>query len=156
MTETHFDAPNDLVIFGTALRTSAKTAAEDIPAFWQRFMRDGLAARLPRRSDDDGVYAVYCDYESDHGGAYTMVLGVAVDAGAEVPAGVRRVRVPKGRYARFRAEGDPAQVVWQTWAHVNEQWIGRRERRYIADFERYDPRAMGSGSVRAEIVVGLV
>jgi predicted transcriptional regulator YdeE len=147
---------DDLIILGIALRTSAAAAGQDIPGFWQRFQQEGLTDRLPRRGVDDGaVYAVYCDYESDGGGAYTMVLGVAIDAATDVPAGLRRVRIPAGRYAQFVVTGNPAEVIWQAWMYVNGEWPRRGERRYIADYERYAPDAFSGGTVRAEIVVGL-
>jgi predicted transcriptional regulator YdeE len=84
-----------------------------------------------------------------------MVLGVAVDAHAAVPEHMRRTRIPSGRYARFHAEGDPTQVIWQTWQHINERWEQRTERRYIADFERYTPESQAGGTVKADVVVGL-
>jgi predicted transcriptional regulator YdeE len=156
MTAQHFDSPDDLIILGIALRTSADAAARDIPGFWQRFEQEGIAGRLPRRRGDDGsIYAVYCDYERDARGPYTMVLGVAIDAETEVPAGMRRVRIPAGHYARFVVTGNPAQVIWQAWMYIVGEWEHRHERRYIADYERYAPDAMAGGTVQADIVVGL-
>ena len=155
MREELFEIPDDLVIIGIALRTSPATAAADIPAFWQRFLQEGIPAGLPRRNDDASVYAVYCDYESDHRGPYTMVLGVAAGATTPVPAGRRRVRVPQGRYARFVANGDPHQVVWKAWMHINEQWDRRDRRRYLADFERYPADSTSGQEIHADVVVGL-
>jgi len=151
MPPTHFDQTRDLVILGLPVRTSAASAAADIPAHWQRFMQSDLAARAP----DADVFAVYCDYESDAAGPYTMVLGVAVAPDAPVPAGLRRVRIPAGEYARFSAQGHPAEVVWKTWAHVNGAWDGRPKRRYIADFERYTRAAMTPTSVAVDVAVGV-
>ncbi|MFP2905920.1 GyrI-like domain-containing protein [Pyxidicoccus sp. 3LFB2] len=141
----------ELVIIGPAVRTSPEQAARDIPAFWQRFMQESLPL-LPGASD---VYAVYCDYESDYRGPYTMLLGVRADAATPVPEGMRKVVIPRGDYARFMARGDPAQALWRTWAHVWSQWERRGERRYAADFERHALAAMGQGLVEAEVVVGL-
>ena len=154
MTPEYVELSDDLVIVGTAMRTSPRTAASDIPALWQRFMQQDLARQLPRRTDDPAVYAVYCDYESDFRGPYTLVLGVAADARADVPEHMRRTRIPSGRYARFHAEGDPTQVIWQTWQHINESWDQRTERRYIADFERYAPESLAGDAVKADVVVG--
>src|SRR5215470_11206737 len=100
MDAERIDNRADIVIIGIALRTSNAEAMATIAAHWGRFMQEGIAARLPQKPDDAAVYAVYCDYEADHTRAYTLVLGVAVDARAEVPAGMRRVRVPAGAYAR--------------------------------------------------------
>lgn len=149
----HVDLATDRVILGLAVRTSLATAAIDIPAHWSRFMEEGIAARLASSTGD--LYAVYCDYESDFRGPYTMVVGVGVAVDVTVPSGLRRVRIPAGRYASFDAKGDPAQVIWQTWAHVNGAWPDRGRRRYIADFERYPAGTLRPDHVVAEIGVGV-
>jgi len=155
MKPTLIELTSDLVIIGPSVRTSPATAGTDIPALWQSFMAGGMASKLPARKDDAHLYAVYCDYQTDSAGRYTMVLGVAADAAAPIAEGTRRVRIPAGKYASFVAKGDPAKVIWQTWMHVNTEWDGRARRRYIADFERYDPSAMSPGKAEAAIVVGI-
>jgi predicted transcriptional regulator YdeE len=155
MKNERISVPNDLVIVGLAIRTSPAAAGADIAAVWQRFMSEGTAQRLERDLADASVYAVYCDYQSDHDGPYSMVLGVAVHANAPVPAGLRRVRVPAGPYARFVASGDMGTAVWEVWSHVNGVWERPGTRRYIADFERYAPDAMADGKVTADVMVGL-
>lgn len=155
MNPSPIDLSQDFVVVGIAVRTSPERAGIDIPAAWQRFMSDD--AKPPPGAKNDGyAYAVYCDYESDHGGSYTMVLGVEVEPTAPVPPGMRRVRVPFGKYVSFAAKGDPREVVWNTWVHVNTQWDGRERRRYIADYERYALGAMTATSVDALVVVGVV
>ncbi|QSQ21869.1 effector binding domain-containing protein [Pyxidicoccus parkwayensis] len=141
----------DLVIIGPAIRTSSEKAGQDIPLFWQRFMRE----HLPALKDARDVYAVYCDYESDYRGPYTLVIGTRVSAEAPVPEGLRRVVIPRGEYARFIARGDPAQALVRSWAHVWNDWERRGARRYVADFERHDLAAMTRGTVEAEVHVGL-
>jgi predicted transcriptional regulator YdeE len=138
-----FERTTELVVIGLAQRLEASVAATEIPRLWQRFQREHA---LPRPPGDAATYAVYCDYESDWRGAYTLVLGVAAAADAPVPAGMRRVAIPPGRYARFSANGDPAQVIWQTWMHINTVWCGARQ--YLADYERYTDD-------EAEIAVGV-
>jgi len=155
MKSEYFENLNDLIIIGPAITTFAQAAAQDLPAFWQRFMAEGIAARLPSHNGDASLYAVYCDYENDYRGRYTMVIGVAVDAETPVPDGMRRIRIPKGNYARFLAEGDPSQVIWRTWEYINKDFEGQSRRRYIADFERYAPAPMTANKVQAEIIVGL-
>lgn len=144
--------PHDLTIIGLAIRTRAEATAQDIPALWSRFYQEGIAQRLPAL--DPQIYALYCDYESDFAGAYTMVLGVACAADAAVPAGLRRVRVPAGRFATLAVSGDPAQVVGRGWDHINGAWPGKEGRRYVADFERYSRVTFGDAD--AEICVGLL
>lgn len=132
----------DIVIVGVSIRTSPETAMHDIPALWKRFLGDG--------GTPGPVYAVYCDYDSDSSGAYTLVLGGQASMSSPVPPGRRRVRIPSGTYTTFHADGDPADVVWKTWHHINTEWTARDRRRYIADFETY------VSPTSVEIAVGIV
>ena len=133
----------DLVVHGIAVRTDLNTAMTDIPAHWQQFQQRG--ATPP--AFDAAIYAVYCDYEADWRRGYTLVIGVAAAADAPVPEGLRRVTIPGGRYARIAANGEPPQVIPQTWNYLNTVWA--KPRRYVADFERYTARDA------AEIFVGV-
>jgi predicted transcriptional regulator YdeE len=153
MKATPVDLTADLVVIGLPLRTSPEGAMSDIPAHWQKFMGTNVASRISSQEDDAHVYAVYCDYDSDHRGAYTLVIGFAVAPSTPVPEGLRRVRIPAGRYASFTANGNPAEVIWQTWTHINSS-SEERARRYIADFERYAPHGSPT-SVVCDVVVGL-
>lgn len=152
MKETPLNFPEDVVVIGLALSTSRQTAAKDIPEHWQKFMSSELRPRLA--PNDGRVHAVYCDYTSDFRGPYTMVLGYAVPASQEVPEGLRRVRLPRGDYASFQAEGDPSIVVNATWEHINGAWEKKANRRYIADFERYAETGPDE-PVKVEVAVGL-
>jgi predicted transcriptional regulator YdeE len=155
MQHEYIDQPEDLVIIGLSTRTSPATAATAIPALWQRFLANPPGSDVERRANDAAVYAVYSDYQSDFQGEYTLTLGVAVEADAQVPDDLRRVRVPRGRYACFHAQGDPRDVIWRTWSFINQEWEQRAGRRYIADVERYDSQTLGERDVSADILVGL-
>ncbi len=150
--------PADRVVIGLGVRTSLSGAPTDIPALWQRVMHEGSLERVQRLTTDENVYAVYTDYESDYRGAYTMVIGVAVDAATPVPEGMQRAVVPAGAYAAVRAEGPPKEAIWGAWRFFWEEWLQRSERRYAADFERYDPAALAGlaqNHVAVDVVVGI-
>lgn len=149
-----FETSDEPVIIGMPLRTNPQSAQEEIPAFWQRVMDGPDGARLPKRDGDARLYAAYCDYETDGTQSFTMVVGYEVAPGQPVPEGMRRVTVPRGRYARFPVEGDPSQVFWRIWGFINEEWDGKKDRRYAVDYERYAPESRPT-FVRAEVVVGL-
>jgi predicted transcriptional regulator YdeE len=155
MHATHFERSDALTVVGLPLRTTPERAPAEIPPLWQRFMQERFAQRLPRRADDAGIYAVYLDYESDYRGAYTLVVGVASESNAPVPAECRKVVIPAARYARFVAEGESAQVIWQTWAHINEQWPGRSQRRYQVDYERHTLDALLAGRGVSDVIVSV-
>jgi predicted transcriptional regulator YdeE len=155
MQHEYIDQAEDLVIIGLSTRTSPATAATAIPALWQRFLANPPGPAEGRPANDGAVYAVYSDYQSDFQGEYTLTLGVAVEADAPVPDDLRRVRVPRGRYACFHAQGDPREVIWRTWSFINQEWEQRAGRRYIADVERYDSQTLGERDVSGDILVGL-
>lgn len=148
----------DIVVIGLGVRTSLSGAATDIPALWQRVMQEGSLEKVPRWAGDANVYAVYTDYASDYRGAYTMIIGVAVDPEAPTPAGMQRAVIPAGAYATVRAEGPPQEAIWGAWRFFWEEWPRRSERRYGSDFERYDPAALAGfaqNHVAVDVVVGI-
>src|SRR5262245_52991449 len=130
-----FDHAVDLIVLGLSARVVPGAEAREIPALWQRFLSS------PHDPSRD-VYAIYCDYERDFRGPYTMVIGQPASPSADVPPDRRRVRIPFGPYARTHAEGHPAQALWQAWTFINTSWPDRTRRRYIADYERYAPGAI--------------
>jgi uncharacterized protein (TIGR02611 family) len=106
-----------------------------IGALWVRFRTD-QPATWP-------AYAVYDTYESDHRGAYRVVVGVPdSDDGTEA-------KVAAGRFARFVAEGNEPQALIATWRRI---WAvtesGEIERAFTADLEIHHPD-------RVEVLVAL-
>lgn len=148
-------AAADLTVIGRAVRTSAATAAKDIPALWERLMREGPGPEGLPGADPSHLYAVYCDYQSDAHGPYTVVLGYAVDPEAKVPSDLRRVRIPAGRYLALQLRGDPREVVWKAWSAINDPTHPVGPRRYIADFECYPTASLGPDFSVVELRVGL-
>jgi predicted transcriptional regulator YdeE len=106
-----------------------------VGALWVRFRTD-QPATWP-------AYAVYDTYESDHRGAYRVVVGVPdSDDGTEA-------KVAAGRFARFVAEGNEPQALIETWRRI---WAvtesGEIERAFTADLEIHHPD-------RVEVLVAL-
>lgn len=149
----------DLLLAGPSIITRPDHAAQDIPAFWQRFASEGWPQRLQEVAIDTDLYAVYHDYHGDHSGPYSMTIGVLMKADGRPPEGARCVRVPHGDVVVFQAEGQAAAAIWGTWAHINGPWQDRGHRRYLADMERFNAAArsaLGRGEpVSVEIIVGV-
>jgi predicted transcriptional regulator YdeE len=121
-----------LTVFGISARVS-NAAPEKIGDAWSRFHAMGGAAAIDARLNDS-VYSVYCEYEGDSNGVYTVLIGCAVDAGAATPDGMKMVEIGAGRFAVFEAVGALPKSIWETWAEV---WKTPLDRRYQADFDRY-------------------
>lgn len=141
-------------VIGISVRTSneAGRAAIDIPALWQRFMAEGIADKIPNKTDAS-LYCIYTDYEKDHTRPYTTVLGCRVTRTDEVPQGMVHVRLGGGSYAKRLAKGNLMQgVVFTAWTEI---WNSDLERRYTSDFEVYGPKAQNPEDAEVEIFVAV-
>ena len=124
---------------------------------WARFKKDGLLATIPNRVDSS-ILALYTDYESDHSGAYTFILGAKVSSAENVPPGMVSKEVPAGKYAVFTsARGPAAKVVPEAWQHINSlpKSAPGGDRTYRADFEVYGKRAVDPQHAEVEIYIGI-
>ncbi|GII00439.1 GyrI-like domain-containing protein [Planobispora takensis] len=137
------DRPETLVV-GHAVRTSnaeeMDPARAKLPALWQRAGAPGAFAYVPGRVDEN-LYAVLTDYESDHHGAYTQIVGVAVRAFAALPEGMVAVRVPAVPALKLEARGPmPGALIdsWQQlWKHTESG--GTPARAFTTDLEIHHP-----------------
>jgi predicted transcriptional regulator YdeE len=124
---------------------------------WDHFVKDGLLGRIPQRVDSD-IVALYTEYESDHNGAYTFVLGAKISSTVNVPPGMVVKKVPPGKYAVFTSERGPAEkVVPEVWSRINSlpKSAPGGDRTYRADFELYGPRAADPRNAQVDIYVGI-
>jgi len=147
-------------VVGIAARTSnAKEATADgvIGKQWERFMKEGVLAKIPNKVDS-AIVAVYTDYASDKDGEYTFVLGAKVKSDHDIPDGMLARKVPAGRYAVFTSEKGPAaRVVAETWKRI---WSVQKStpggnRAFKADFEVYDERAADPQNMQVDVYVGV-
>jgi predicted transcriptional regulator YdeE len=123
-----------LTVMGIATRAS-NSDPKKIGDLWRQFHAMGdhkiVEARL-----DDTVYGVYCEYEKDLSKPYTVVIGCAVPADAVVPEGLKKVQIEAGEFAVFPVTGPLPVGIFAVWGEV---WTTALERRYQADFDRYEP-----------------
>lgn len=105
----------------------------DIPALWNQFNQEDVCNQLTGRVDED-VYAVYTDYESDHNGEYTILIGCKVEPGTAVPDGMRKLEVPAENYNKFEARGQMPDIVINQWHAI---WGMEMPRKYSVDLEVY-------------------
>ncbi|GGO77391.1 GyrI-like domain-containing protein [Nonomuraea cavernae] len=134
----------ELTVVGFAVRT---TNAEEmdptrarLPVLWQRAGAPGAFAHVPGRIDER-LYAVLTDYESDHHGAYTQVVGIGVRTVPRLPEGMVAVRVPAARTLRIEARGPMPQAVMEAWQQVwkHTEAGGTPSRVFTTDLEVHHP-----------------
>ncbi|MDF5755329.1 effector binding domain-containing protein [Spongiactinospora sp. TRM90649] len=114
------DRPEVLVI-GFAVRTANADEMDPsrarLPALWGRAGAPGAFAHVPGKIDEN-LYAVMTDYQSDHNGAYTQVVGVAVRSAAALPEGMVAVRVPRATAMKVEARGQMPGALVESWQHL--------------------------------------
>jgi len=124
-------------VAGPGIRTTRRheqdPRAGRIAGLWSRFF-DEERFRMPHRTPDARLYAVYSDYGMpDEDRAFTVTAGVAVSAGDPL------VRIEAGDYLVFHGRGRMPQMVLATWERVDRFFAEHPEirRRWYSDFEAY-------------------
>lgn len=138
-------------VAGIKVRTinSAGQAMLDIGELWGKFMGNNLAAEIPHKTSED-VYAVYTDYESDHNGFYTLVLGCKVSSVDGLTGGFTGVKIPAAKYRVYQPEGELPDSVVSAWEDI---WETATERTFTSDFECYHTDENGSAQVEIFVAV---
>jgi predicted transcriptional regulator YdeE len=122
-----------LTVVGIFTRASNATP-HLIGDLWRSFHAQGDLKTISE-TKDQAAYCVYCEYEGDALQPFTVVIGRSVDSAATVAEGMKKVNLTEGSYAVYRAEGELPQGVFSAWAEI---WQTPLERRYQADYDRYD------------------
>lgn len=141
-------------VIGITVRTvnGHENTVSDIVGLWTRFMEEGIAGKIPNRTDESAM-AVYMDYEGDYTQPYTMLVGCKVASLDEIPDGLVGHTVQGGNFAPFVAKGDLTKgAVVRTW---NEIWSTDLNRAYTSDIEVYGPKSQNLTDAEVDIFVAL-
>ncbi|HTE02244.1 MAG TPA: GyrI-like domain-containing protein [Mucilaginibacter sp.] len=122
-------------VIGISVRTTNQNSQsdKDIGSLWQRFTEGNLAAQINDKLSDD-IYCVYTEYESDHTGFYTAILGCKIKGGSEAPRGFVSVNIPAGTYQVYKPKGKFPESIANAWREI---WKAPISRKYTADFDLY-------------------
>src|SRR4051812_3983862 len=115
-------------VAGLSVRTINKDgqASNDIGGLWQTFTKGNMADKLGYKEGNE-IYCVYTDYESDHTGFYTAILGCKVSAIEHLPEGFAAKAIPAGKYIVFTPRGKFPASITATWRYI---WQGDIARKY--------------------------
>ena len=141
-------------IIGISVRTTNENnkAGKDIGALWERFMSEGLLAKIPNKIDDS-IYSIYTEYEGDYMQPYTTVLGCRVESLGDVPEGMVGFSFAGGKYGKLTAKGDLTKgLIYQEWVKI---WGMDLKRAYTADFEVYGEKAQNPNEAEVDIFVAV-
>lgn len=154
----------EIKLVGITTRTNNVRIFESDPATnkiaetVQKYFHGGLYGMIPNRKNPGTTYCVYTEYESDHTGDYTYLIGEEVSSFENVPEDFVQMTLPAQQYAKLTNGPGPMPDVcinaWKKiWTMTSEDFGG--ERAYLADFEVYDARAADHSNVIFDIFIGL-
>lgn len=131
-------------VIGVAARTSNQRETNPttarIPGLWQRLLGEGMFERVPNKTGDPALYAVYTDYESDFTGEYRLLVGARVASLREIPPDMEGISVPAGEYLDFAASGNLPSALIETWSAIWDYFSTATEQRaYTTDVEIHQP-----------------
>ena len=147
-------------VVGVAARThnaAERNGNGKIGEIWHNLLRDNLAAKIPNKLGID-LIAVYTDYDSDHAGQYTYLLGLPVSSIKDVPPKFVAKHIPGGRYAVVTSNRGPVEkVVLETWQRIWAMSPGELGgmRSFRSDYEIYDQRSADPEKAQIEVFIGL-
>jgi predicted transcriptional regulator YdeE len=134
---------------GITIRTTNQNgqSQKDIGGLWQRFMADGILQKIEGRISDD-TYCVYTDYETDHTGFYTTLIGCKVDTVDHIAEGFTGLTIPSGKYQVYTLAGKFPEKVHLAWQEI---WDSDANRAYTADFDLYSANAKSFAETEVKI-----
>lgn len=140
-------------VIGISTKTSNNNgeASAAIGALWSQFISENLLAKIPNQLDSD-IVCIYTDYESNHTGRYTCLLGMKVSSLEQVPEGLTGREFPGGKFQSFLAKGSLPEAIVETWQDIWNQ-DETLNRSYTYDYEIYDDRSRQGEASEVDIYI---
>lgn len=146
-------------ILGFSLKTTTVDGEnhEDIPAFWQKYMREQWNSRVPGKLRPNVELGVCTALDED--GTFRYIIGFEVDETAEAQEGLIEYRIPPATYAIFTTppagEADFTSSIQQTWDEIFTNWFPSSGYEQVAapDFEWYDERCWPKEGKQIDIYI---
>lgn len=141
-------------VIGISVRTTNENgqAGQDIPALWDKFMTEGIADKIPNKTDIS-IYCIYTEYEKDHTKPYTTILGCKVENLDTIPNGMVGKNFDEATYTKHIAKGNILQgMVFGEWTRI---WNSDLDRTFTADFEVYGEKAQNPENAEVDIFVAV-
>jgi predicted transcriptional regulator YdeE len=140
-------------LIGISARTTNQNgqSQKDIGALWTRFMDQALLLQIDGRASDD-IYCVYTDYEIDHTGFYTAILGCKVNSLTHIPDGFTGITIPAGKYQVYHLGGEFPGNVGEAWQQI---WSSATGRKYTADYDLYSAGAKSFEETAVKIYLAI-
>ncbi|QLE79318.1 GyrI-like domain-containing protein [Francisella sp. Scap27] len=104
---------------------------------WDLFSNSEVLEYLQGKNLSQDIISVYYEYEGDCDDPYTLLIGYEVDESFETPLGLNSVVINLNHEIYKLSENVP-DAIFDKWEDIWDDTS--RERAYIADFDRYNPK----------------
>jgi len=146
-------------IIGISTKTSNAnelTAQAKIPQLWQDFYEKNIVDQLSKL-DNQNVYGLYSDYETDVNGNYAITIGVEASKMNDASPEWVIKTIPAAKYLVFTShKGKMPEIVIQTWQEIWAWFANSKvERTYTGDFELYDERCANPQAAQVEVYIAI-
>lgn len=104
---------------------------------WELFFKSDVLEYVEGENLSEDIISVYYEYEGDQDDPYTLLIGYEVEEDFETPNGLNSI-VINLNHETYRIEKDLPDAIFDKWEDIWDDTS--RERAYIADFDRYNPK----------------
>lgn len=141
-----------VVGIGARISNAGDSAGKEVEALWGKFWGDDIRSKVPNSISDD-IYAVYTDYESDHTGAYNLIIGLSVSSTNDIPKGFTSVVIEADVYKKYISKGKMPEAVLNTWFEI---WADKDlNRAYRADFTVHGEKYFDGDKAEVETFISI-
>lgn len=141
---------SEIPLIGIEIRTN-NGSTTDIAELWQKFYANGIQDRIPN-CVDSRIFGLYNDYETDHTGDYSYLIGCPVSDLENIPQGMVGRLIPAQKYCVERAQGTLPDALIEAWQII---WKSDTKRTFKYDFELYDDRANDPSNAEVDIFIAI-
>ncbi|MFC5735281.1 AraC family transcriptional regulator [Cytobacillus gottheilii] len=147
-------------IIGYELKTKNQDGQnnQDIPEFWQQYMKNKLGAAIPDPLHQNEEYGICTDFNSSSG-EFVYVIGMEVAEGTIAPEGLVYRSFPEQEYAVFTTPKASEEMftasIQSTWNYIFTDWFPKSgyEHNGTIEFEFYDERCYGTEDKEMDIYI---
>ena len=140
-------------VVGISARIANKgNAGKEVEALWGRFWGEDIRSKVPNSVSED-IYAVYSDYESDHTGAYNLLIGLPVKSLDDVPEGFQSIEIQEDTYQEFISNGKMPEAILNTWMEI---WADNNlNRSFRVDFTVHGEKYFDGDNAQVQTYISL-
>lgn len=141
-------------VIGISIRTTNENgqSAIDIETLWTKFWDEDIQNQIPNKINND-IYAVYTDYETDHTGPYTAIIGLPVNSLENIPDGFVSTTIERSVYKKFISKGKMPETVVNTWMEIWQD--NTLNRTYTTDFTIHGKKYYNGDKAEVETYISV-